>query len=303
MMSRILSALSAAALLLSLGACAETELAAHVTKQLERSSDSGAGYGQYKLGTPYRVDGVVYHPKEDWAYDETGIASWYGPGFHGKRTANGDIFDMNDVTAAHRTLPLPSKVRVTNLENGRAISVIVNDRGPYARGRIIDLSRRAAQLLGFAGKGTARVRVQMQAQDSLQLAAEAGRQANAADRRYLAPPAAPQTPVEVARVDPPPASRTGQQLARRLNDPRPSVESVRQTKVYVQAGAFTRYELATRMLQRLASVARASISAVKLGDRSFYRVRLGPLASVDQADAVLDRVVAMGYGSARVVVD
>ncbi len=114
-----------------------------------------------KVGQPYQVAGRWYVPREDWNYDEVGIASWYGPGFHGKRTANGEIFDQNKLTAAHPTLPLPSYVRVTNLENGRAINLRVNDRGPFAKGRIIDVSRRAAQLLGFAAKGTARVRVQI----------------------------------------------------------------------------------------------------------------------------------------------
>lgn len=114
-----------------------------------------------KVGKPYRVAGRWYVPHEDWNYDEVGIASWYGPKFHGRRTASGEIFDQNKLTAAHRTLPLPSYVRITNLENGRAINVRVNDRGPFVKNRIIDVSRRAAQLLGFAAKGTARVRVQI----------------------------------------------------------------------------------------------------------------------------------------------
>ena len=98
---------------------------------------------------------------EDLNYIETGIASWYGPNFHGKYTANGEIFDQNLITAAHRTLPLPSVVQVTNLENGRTISMRVNDRGPFAKNRIIDISRRGAQLLGFKEKGTAKVKVKI----------------------------------------------------------------------------------------------------------------------------------------------
>src|SRR5580698_1169108 len=120
----------------------------------------GGGQGIYKVGNPYQIDGTWYYPSEDWNYNETGIASWYGEQFHGKYTANGEIFDLNQLTAAHRTLPMPTVVRVTNLDNGRSIEVRVNDRGPYARGRIIDMSRRAAQLLGFEGQGTAKVRVQ-----------------------------------------------------------------------------------------------------------------------------------------------
>lgn len=117
--------------------------------------------GEQKIGRPYQVAGIWYYPQEDENYDETGEASWYGPNFHGRPTANGETFDMNAISAAHPTLPLPSRVRVTNLENGRSLIVRVNDRGPFARSRIIDLSRRAAQLLGFAQNGTARVRVQL----------------------------------------------------------------------------------------------------------------------------------------------
>ncbi len=115
--------------------------------------------GSYKLGQPYVVAGRRYVPRFDPSYDEVGIASWYGPGFHGRRTANGEIFDARRYTAAHPTLPLPSLVEVTNLENGRRLVVRVNDRGPFRPGRIIDLSEAAARALGFREQGTARVRV------------------------------------------------------------------------------------------------------------------------------------------------
>lgn len=115
--------------------------------------------GTYKVGKPYQIAGKWYHPSDDRKYEETGIASWYGPTFHGKATANGERFDENALTAAHRTLPMPSYVEVTNLENGRKLTVRVNDRGPFARDRILDLSRRSAQLLGIEQKGTAKVRV------------------------------------------------------------------------------------------------------------------------------------------------
>ena len=122
--------------------------------------DAGvANAGAVKIGRPYKIRGRWYHPKDDRSYRETGSASWYGPNFHGRPTANGERFDQNAVSAAHRTLPLPSWVRVENLNNGRQIDVRVNDRGPFAHDRIIDLSRRAAQLLGMERSGTARVRV------------------------------------------------------------------------------------------------------------------------------------------------
>lgn len=117
------------------------------------------GGGRYKIGAPYKVSGRWYIPREDPYYDETGIASWYGSDFHGRATANGEVFDMGALTAAHPTLPLPSYAYVTNLDNGRTVLVRINDRGPYANDRVIDLSREAARQLGTEGQGLARVRV------------------------------------------------------------------------------------------------------------------------------------------------
>lgn len=110
---------------------------------------------------PYEIDGVLYVPEADPDYDEVGIASWYGPTFHGRRTANGETFDMNRVSAAHPTLPLGTRVKVTNLDNGRSTILRINDRGPFVDRRLIDLSRRAAEILGFRREGLARVRVQV----------------------------------------------------------------------------------------------------------------------------------------------
>ena len=121
-----------------------------------RSITTSAGQ---KIGRPYEVKGVWYTPKAQPNYDEVGAASWYGPQHQGRPTANGERFDMNAVSAAHKTLPLPSLVEVTNLDNGKRIRVRVNDRGPFVSGRIIDLSLEAAKELGFASKGLARVRV------------------------------------------------------------------------------------------------------------------------------------------------
>jgi rare lipoprotein A len=115
--------------------------------------------GPVKIGKPYTVFGKTYVPADDRTYDETGIASWYGPGFNALSTANGERYNQDDITAAHKTLPMPSWVEVTNLDNGRQLTVRINDRGPFVDGRIIDLSRRSAQLLGVDRVGLARVRV------------------------------------------------------------------------------------------------------------------------------------------------
>src|SRR6202007_939475 len=118
------------------------------------------GGGTYRVGKPYTVGGRVYVPEEDVNYREEGIASWYGDDFHGRLTANGEVFDMDSLTAAHTTLPMPCYARVTNLSNGKSLIVRVNDRGPYHGNRLIDVSNKAAELLEFKGNGVARVRVE-----------------------------------------------------------------------------------------------------------------------------------------------
>lgn len=118
------------------------------------------GGGRYQVGQPYQVRGKWYQPKEEPGYSKVGLASWYGSAFHGRYTANGEIYDKHHLSAAHPTFPLPSYARVTNLENGTSVIVRVNDRGPYSEGRIIDVSSKTAELLEVKGKGTAKVRVQ-----------------------------------------------------------------------------------------------------------------------------------------------
>ncbi|MGB0632223.1 MAG: septal ring lytic transglycosylase RlpA family protein, partial [Alphaproteobacteria bacterium] len=179
-MMRRISALKTPAFVLVSGfflaACAETQLVVHSAKELAGTNNTKSvakTRGQYKVGKPYRIKNTWYYPAEDFSYTETGIASWYGPKFHGRKTANGETFDMNTLTAAHRTLPMPSLVRVINLSNGRSLLLKVNDRGPFARNRIIDVSRRAAQLLGFQRQGTARVRVEIVADESQRMKLEA----------------------------------------------------------------------------------------------------------------------------------
>jgi rare lipoprotein A len=136
-----------------------------------RTGPPVAVYPRYKIGAPYQINGVWYRPAENFGYREAGIASFYGGethgvDFHGRLTANGEIYDMHALTAAHPTLPLPTLVNVTNLENGRSIVLRVNDRGPFVHGRIIDVSRRAARELGFERQGTASVRVEVMGRES-----------------------------------------------------------------------------------------------------------------------------------------
>ena len=233
--------------------------------------DAGGG-ASYKVGKPYQIDGVWYYPSADPDYDETGTASWYGEPFHGRKTANGEIYDMNALTAAHKTLPMPVQVKVTNLENGRSLVLRVNDRGPFVAGRIIDVSRRAAQLLDFQTQGTARVRVQIVDGE--------------ADRAYAAlddsPPAAPlPAPDGSAGADLTESGGTGG--AR-----------------FVQVGAYGEADNAFAAVNALSDFESVQIWRIVTGGRVLYRVRLGPFASSERAEAVR-REVAGRYPEAIVV--
>lgn len=136
------------------------EFGVSASKRVTTAKRVKKGGGSYKVGKPYKVRGKWYHPKEETNYDKKGFASWYGPNFHGRKTANGEIYDQYHLSGAHPTFPLPSYARVTNLKNGHSVIIRVNDRGPYAHGRIIDVSSKAADLLDFKRAGTAEVRVQ-----------------------------------------------------------------------------------------------------------------------------------------------
>ncbi len=265
----------------------------------------------YKVGEPYQIQGAWYYPAADYGYEEVGVASWYGAKFHGRRTANGEVFDVNKVTAAHRTLPLPSLVEITNLDNGRTLTVRVNDRGPFANDRIIDVSRRGAELLGFLGAGTTKVRVRILEDESRVLAIEAQGKSNPADAvtqvtaaprgivasESLAAPTGQAGPVSPAIVPPVASTAPRTQLAP-VNKPAPSAR-----RLYVQAGAFMNRNNAIRLQQRLTGVAPVRVIETPLSGRTLYRVRLGPAASREDANRMLARAAQAGVTNARVIAD
>ena len=302
------------ALTIGLAACADTELSEHAGEG--NRGAVGAGAEHYKVGQPYQIAGAWYYPKEDYEYVETGIASWYGPGFHGKKTANGAIFDENALTAAHRTLPLPSIVRVTNLENGRSMKLRVNDRGPFAKNRIIDVSKKAAELLGFQQKGTAKVRVEI-------LSAESRRVAAMAMRGETDSAAVQAVPVEAVMVENlnhanPDGSLTrnagstasGMTQSAEARAPRDVVLAeetvqypVTASDIFVQVGAFARKHNALRLQARLSELGPTRIREVQQGGATFFRVQLGPVASVGEADQMIARLDRSGFNDATITVE
>lgn len=283
--------------------CAETQLVVHTAKQLQGRDGTTTGaaqLGYYKIGTPYTINGVTYTPIENYEYVETGVASWYGPEFNGKRTANGEVFDMNSISAAHRTLPLPSMVRVTNLENGRALDLRINDRGPFANNRIIDVSRRGAQLLGFFGKGTAMVKVEILPYESRQVAALAMR-GDISSPKPSSPPPDDGRLVEQqwAMLEALPNANGAVVLDAGLN----GREAPPASTLFIQAGAFTEYANAARVRDDLSRFAPSHLSQTTVAGTRFYRVRIGPSGTQAEAERLLSRVVAAGHREARLIAE
>ncbi len=261
--------------------------------------------GVYKVGNPYKIFGRWYYPKEDYSYSEVGIASWYGPDFHAKRTANGEKYNMHGLTAAHRTLPLPSIVKITNLENGRSLVVRVNDRGPYARNRIIDVSKKVAQLLGFLEKGTAKVRVEILEKESKNLKA-------AMTGKSISPNVSSAPTTEIVKsgigedvtplaaapaITPVVSSYTGRN--KYDNDNR--AENSLPGGYYVQAGAFSNYDTAGQLAARLADFGSPHIQKAKVNGRLFYRVRIGPYDYHAEAVVTQAKIRNFGIPAAHVV--
>lgn len=293
--------------------CTVIELTADLIKKIDRSGEarqtsSGA---RYKVGDPYQVNNVWYYPERNLNYDETGIASWYGDKFAGKATANGEIFNPDLVSAAHKTLPMPSVVRVTNLENGRSLVVRVNDRGPFISTRIIDLSEEAARLLGFRRNGLARVRVQILAEESLRLEREAKR----GNFPLLGSQSAVPKPETTAAVVPSVSLSTNATKKK----PAETVSSIDlissnrvtdvielhpvDTDIYIQVGTFDELGNAEVVLKRVRPIGRTDISSFDDDGRLIHRVRIGPFSDIHNADEALHQVMDNGYRGAKIILD
>lgn len=322
------------------------------------SPDTSAG--RFKVGKPYRVGWHTYYPEETYSFTETGLASWYGPGFDGKKTASGERFDQNALTAAHKTLQLPSLVRVTNLENGKSIVVRVTDRGPFHSTRVIDLSKRAAELLGFRMKGTAKVKLQVLEPESRALAEAAKRRMDTRGAEIavnntgrLAEPFAsfyaPEyksvpAPVESVMTASGPVPEAREEIAWNampvtpspvISDasaspqipvgdsypgipvatlepgdftPRPAtapvearVLPVHASTIYVQAGSFANLANAQKSQREMAGLGPSRIVSAGMGGKTYYRVRIGPIETVDKADALVNTLGRTGREATIVV--
>ena len=301
---------SLALCLLAFAGCSEVKLALHVVKKFnletkEEKPPVRVAKPHYKLGSPYQINHVWYYPSYDPNYDRTGVASWYGPAFHGRPTANGERFDMNGVTAAHPTLPLPSRVRVTNLENGRQLELRVNDRGPFVDDRIIDLSRRAAQLLGFKRKGLAKVRVEYLGLDRLEPPAAP----QPADQPVVVAAVAPDSPLKPRWTKPPngtvvlPPDKPGS-LAASVDPPQaPNREaaSVASRRLLVEAAVLRGRDEADLLGERVRSLGAVAVKPERRNGRVVYAVRIGPVDTDDEAEFILAELNRAGFTGSHIV--
>ena len=324
---------------LAISACGKDKSASLSERVIPLGQTAPKGGGRYHVGKPYKIAGLRYTPREDPAYDRKGTASWYGALFHGRYTANGEIYDMDRLSAAHPTLPLPVYAHVTNLRNGRSIVVRVNDRGPFKKDRIIDLSRRSAEVLGFKQRGTAPVRVRylrrapLSGEDSYERKYLAGRgYRHYASKASTPRDAAGQNPIAVASLDrdapPPPPDRrpvtaampklaavsasgslTMQELiaASEATGSIPTPARLAPPRVAsldgpaIQAGSFKNRGNAERARVTLAEIGPVDVTEVVIGGESYFRVRVGPFADEIEAAATLPLVTDAGYQGAKIL--
>ena len=282
---------------------------AHTTKNGFHTSVSGGAAhkppkeyvfhnGTYKVGKSYRIKGKTYKPKIDYKYDQVGMASWYGHEFHGKKTANGEIYDMNVISAAHKTLPIPSIVRVTTLANNRSLLVRVSDRGPYCKDRIIDLSKRGAQILDFEHKGITKVRVQVLEKESRMLAQGVDRVVIHDHHDKMSA----QPLLTEAKADLQPSSKPAPTVITVENMENDTAVAKANKGIYIQAASFSSEKTASSFKDRISHFGPAEISPVTLDNKVFHRVRLGPLNDMPAADELVSKLGENGHMGARIIV-
>jgi rare lipoprotein A len=260
--------------------------------------------GAVKIGRPYEVDGVRYVPADDRKYAANGVASWYGDKFHGRPTSSGELYDMGDLTAAHRTLPMPCFIKVTNIDNGKSVVLRVNDRGPYHSNRLIDVSRRAAQELGFINKGMARVKVErvfpsetVEQRRILAALPTPGTNNDVSKKSDRVPPEKmPALPVDEIFTSPlPPPSSEVLALAQGTDAPLLAA-------FYVQVAAVGDETRAQVLAQDISRFGVAFVEALPGSAGQLFRVRLGPYISRDVATNMIEQLREAGYIDAIVLV-
>ncbi len=263
------------------------------------------GGGRYQLGSPYQVAGRWYKPHEQPGYDKIGLSSWYGEAFHRRKTSNGEWFDMATLTAAHPTLPLPSYAKVTNLENGKTVIVRINDRGPFVDVRVLDVSKRVAEVLGYKQQGIGKIRVQYigaaplnDKGDHLMAMNRELKQGTPLRQMIAASDGNADQNYQVAEAEMPAPQRV-----KYNSEPVEQFEQAPPASPYyfVQVGLFADPDNAERIRQQLSDVGQVQVAELSGTSGPLYRVRVGPFQDEGEAQSALNQVYGYGLSDANVI--
>ncbi len=259
---------------------------------------------KYKVGKPYKINGQWFYPAVNYQYDEVGIASWYGPNFHGKKTANGETFNQNAISAAHKTLPIPSIVMVTNLENNKKLEIRINDRGPFVRGRIIDLSKKSAEILGILKSGTAKVRVQINEEKSRKIAMDYENY-----EVFVSDAGQSEKVIKKDLIDNQRENTKNIKKSNNLKKEKISKNEVFKQnnksdnkKILIQVGAFSDIRNAKMLLEKLENF-KAFIKREFINEKYFYRVRIGPISNKSIAQNILEKLNNAGLKNSKLITE
>ena len=254
----------------------------------------------YKIGKKYNVGGKYYYPKKDLYYNKTGIASWYGPKFHGKLTANGEIYNQYALTAAHKTLPLPSAVKVTNLKNNKSIVLRINDRGPFVNDRIIDLSSKSADILDLKREGTGLVRVQILREKSLCLE-KLAKQGSFPEINDLKETELPN--ISIPRKVAVKIKNTKNQkiVTKKINYNLKNLN--KEYKIYIKLASFSSKKNAEIMKKKVSYIDKVKIYKIYKMNKTLYQVKAGPFLSVEKVDQLHSLLLQKGMQGAKIIIE
>ena len=254
----------------------------------------------YKIGKKYNVGGKYYYPKKDLYYNKTGIASWYGPKFHGKLTANGEIYNQYALTAAHKTLPLPSAVKVTNLKNNKSIVLRINDRGPFVNDRIIDLSSKAADILDLKKEGTGLVRVQILREKSLYLE-KLAKQGSFPEINDLKETELPNITIPNKVAVKIKDTKNQKIVTKKINYNLKNLN--KEYKIYIKLASFSSKKNAEIMKKKVSYIDKVKIYKIYKMNRTLYQVKAGPFLSVEKVDQLHSLLLQKGMQGAKIIIE
>ena len=254
----------------------------------------------YKIGKKYNVGGKYYYPKKDLYYNKTGIASWYGPKFHGKLTANGEIYNQYALTAAHKTLPLPSAVKVTNLKNNKSIVLRINDRGPFVNDRIIDLSSKAADILDLKREGTGLVRVQILREKSLYLE-KLAKQGSFPEINDLKETELPNITIPRKVAVKIKDTKNQKIVTKKINYNLKNLN--KEYKIYIKLASFSSKKNAEIMKKKVSYIDKVKIYKIYKSNKTLYQVKAGPFLSVEKVDQLHSLLLQKGMQGAKIIIE